>query len=74
MYVSMEDFRKEWEREAMLTQEVLEGLTDKSLYQQVYPEGRSLGMIAWHLTTSIPEYLSDFGLVIAPVENVDTMP
>ncbi len=74
MYLSIEDFRKEWEREAMLTQEVLEGLTEESLYQQVYPEGRSIGRIAWHLTTSIPEYLSDFGLVIDSVEDADTVP
>ncbi len=33
-------------REAMLTQSVLNSLTDESLKQQVYPEGRTLGRIA----------------------------
>lgn len=46
MYVTIADFIKEWNREAMLTQKVLDGLTDDSLKQQVYPEGRTLGRIA----------------------------
>ena len=51
MYVTIADFIKEWNREAMLTQKVLDGLTDDSLKQQVYPEGRTLGRSVWHLTT-----------------------
>ena len=74
MYVSIEDFIKEWNREAMLTQKVLDGLTDNSLIQQVYSEGRALGRIAWHLTTSIPEYLAHFGLKMDGVENAESVP
>ncbi|MET3322685.1 UNVERIFIED_ORG: putative damage-inducible protein DinB [Peribacillus simplex] len=74
MYVTVSDFIKEWNREALLTQNVLEGLTDESLKQQVYPEGRTLGRIAWHLTTSIPDYLSNFGLNIDGVEIAKSVP
>lgn len=74
MYVTISDFIKEWNREAMLTQNVLDGLTDESLKQQVYPEGRTLGRIAWHLTTSIPDYLTHFGLNIDGVENAENVP
>jgi uncharacterized damage-inducible protein DinB len=74
MYVTVSDFIKEWNREAFLTQNVLDGLTDTSLKQQVYPGGRTLGRIAWHLTTCIPEYLAEFGLKIDPVENADQVP
>lgn len=74
MYVTIEDFMKEWDREAMLTQKVLEGLTDDSLNQQVYEQGRTLGRIAWHLTTSIPDYLAHFGLKINGVENAESVP
>lgn len=74
MYVTVSDFIKEWNREAVLTQNVLDGLTDASLKQQVYPGGRTLGRIAWHLTTCIPEYLAEFGLKIDPVENADQVP
>jgi uncharacterized damage-inducible protein DinB len=74
MYVTISDFIKEWNREAMLTQNVLEGLTDESLKQQVYPEGRNLGRIAWHLTTNIPDYLAHFGLNINSVVNAESVP
>ncbi|WP_421617137.1 DinB family protein [Brevibacillus sp. TJ4] len=74
MYVTVSDFINEWNREAMLTQQVLDGLTDESLSQQVYSEGRTLGRIAWHLTTSIPEYLAHFGLKIDSIENADHVP
>ena len=74
MYVTILDFIKEWNREAMLTQNVLDGLTDESLKKQVYPEGRTLGRIAWHLTTNIPDYLTHFGLNIDGVKNAENVP
>lgn len=74
MYVTIADFIKEWNREAMLTQNVLDGLTDDSLKQQVYPGGRNLGRIAWHVTTNIPDYLAHFGLNIDGVENAESVP
>lgn len=74
MYVTILDFINEWNREAMLTQKVLDDLTDDSLKQQVYSEGRTLGRIAWHFTTNIPEYLAHFGLKIDGVENAESVP
>ncbi|MBG9586058.1 DinB family protein [Cytobacillus firmus] len=74
MYVTVTDFIKEWNREAMLTQKVLDGLTDDSLKQQVYPEGRTLGRIAWHFTTNIPDYLSHFGVRMQRAENEENVP
>lgn len=74
MYVTVADFIREWNREAMLTQKVLDGLTDDSLNQQVYPEGRTLGRIVWHFTTNIPEYLAHFGLKMNKVQNSENVP
>jgi len=74
MYVTIADFTKEWKKEANLTQKVLEGLTDESLNQKVYAEGRTLGRIAWHFTTNIPEYLAHFGLKTDLEENVENVP
>ena len=74
MYVTISDFIKEWNREAMLTQNLLNGLTNESLKQQVYPEGRTLGRIAWHLTTNIPDYLSHFGFKIDGIEYAESVP
>ena len=74
MYVTITDFIKEWNKEARLTQKVLDGLTDDSLKQQVYPEGRTLGRIAWHFTTNIPEYLAHFGLKVKEREYTESVP
>jgi len=74
MYNTISDFIKEWNSEAMLTQKVLDSLTDDSLKQQVYPEGRTLGRIAWHFTTNIPDYLTEFGLSIDRIESTASVP
>lgn len=74
MYTTVSDFIEEWNREAELTQRVLDSLTDDSLAQQVYLEGRTLGRIVWHFTTNIPDYLSEFGLVIDKIENAEILP
>lgn len=74
MFVTVADFIQEWKREASLTQNVLDGLTDEALEQQVYTEGRSLGRIAWHLTTNIPEYLTEFGLEMKAVTDTGRVP
>ncbi|WEK54379.1 MAG: DinB family protein [Candidatus Cohnella colombiensis] len=74
MYCTVEDFIAEWKNEAVLTQKVLDGLTDESLLQQVYPEGRTLGRIAWHFVTNIPDYLTEFGVTVAKVSNQNEVP
>lgn len=74
MYATITDVLKEWNREALLTEKVFERLTDEFLNQKVYPEGRSLGRIAWHITTNIPEYLVEFGLKMNLVENGEVVP
>ncbi|MDQ0884324.1 DinB family protein [Peribacillus sp. V2I11] len=74
MYITISDFIKEWNKEAILTQNVLDSLTDDSLEQQVYPEGRTLGRIAWHFTTTIPDYLAHFGLKIDRIESSENVP
>jgi uncharacterized damage-inducible protein DinB len=52
----------------------LDGLTDDSLKQQVYPEGRTLGRIVWHFTTNVPNYLNKFGVKMDKVENDENVP
>jgi len=74
MYCSVSDFIAEWKNEAVLTQKVLDGLTDEALSQQVYSEGRTLGTIAWHFVTNIPDYLSEFGVSVAATQNPSEVP
>lgn len=74
MYNTVGDFIVEWKNEAALTQKVLDGLTDESLSQPVYSDGRTLGRIAWHFVTNIPDYLTEFGVSMEKVSNQDEVP
>lgn len=62
MYCTISAFLKDWEEESKSTQKFLDVLTDDSLDQKVWKEGRTLGRIAWHIYQTIPEmmHLSGF--------------
>ena len=59
---SVNDFLEMWKVESASSLKVIGNLTDESLKQKVSPEGRSLGFIAWHITTSIGEMMSKTGI------------
>jgi uncharacterized damage-inducible protein DinB len=72
MLRTIEDFQKDWAYETEVTLKVLDALTDESLSQKVTPSGRSLGFLAWHLTTTLGEMLGLTGLKIdAPTHTAD---
>lgn len=62
MFTSIADFEKRWKDEMEGTEKVLAALTDASLAQAVSADDRTLGRIAWHVATTIPEMLSQTGL------------
>lgn len=74
MYSTVDNLIAEWNKEAALTQRILDSLTDESLLQKVYPDGRTLGRIAWHFVSNIPDYLTEFGLGLDKVQNSDEVP
>ncbi|MBT2728030.1 DinB family protein [Bacillus sp. ISL-75] len=74
MYTSISEFIEDWNQEAASTQKVLDALTDGSLQQAVSPDDRTLGRIAWHVVTSTPEMLNEFGVTVENVENSSTVP
>jgi uncharacterized damage-inducible protein DinB len=65
MFTSLDHFRKTWTHESESTLRVLRTLTDASLAQSVGPNDRTLGRLAWHLTTTIAEMMERTGLKIA---------
>jgi uncharacterized damage-inducible protein DinB len=65
MIRSITDFDGLWSTELEATQKILKHITDRSLSQRVDAEGRTLGRLAWHVVTSIPEMMSKTGLTIA---------
>ena len=74
MYTSISNFIEEWNQEAASTQKVLDALTDESLQQKVSAEDRSLGAIAWHIVSSTPGMLIEFGVTVESVQNENSVP
>jgi uncharacterized damage-inducible protein DinB len=67
MYRKLQDFLGAWKYESEATHKILSAFTDISLGQKVGPDDRTLGRIAWHLTTAIPEMMGRTGLRVAGV-------
>ncbi len=74
MFTKIEDFLTLWGHEASSTQKILDTLTDSSLAQEVSPEDRTLGRIAWHITTTLHEMLSRTGLTFEAAEHDSVVP
>lgn len=74
MYTSISHFIDEWNQEAASTQKVLDALTDESLQQKVSADDRTLGAIAWHIVSSTPGMLIEFGVTVESVQNENTIP
>lgn len=70
MYHTISEFLEDWKNESSGTQRAFEALTDESLSQRVYAEGRALGKIAWHIVVTIGEMAGRVGAKVAcPEEN-----
>lgn len=70
MFRRVADFQKAWVQEREGTLKVLEALTDASLSQAVTDDDRTLGRMAWHLTTTLGEMMGRTGLPVAgPAED-----
>ena len=62
MFTKVEDFLNEWKTETGFTKSVFKALTDESLAQAINDDHRTIGRIAWHITTTIPEMIKHTGL------------
>lgn len=67
-------FLETWEKEAGFTQRILDALTDSSLSQTISEQDRTLGRIAWHIVTTIPEMMSKTGLVFESIKEDAPVP
>lgn len=64
MITSLSAFEALWTVETQGTQKLFDVLTDASLSQSVAPGMRTIGRLAWHLTTTIPEMMGRTGLKV----------
>ncbi|MDP3150493.1 MAG: DinB family protein [Ignavibacteria bacterium] len=67
MFTSISTAIKELRSESIATQKLFKNLTNDSLSQQVYAEGRTLARLAWHIVTSIVEMMNKTDLKITDV-------
>jgi len=74
MFISVLTFLKVWEKEAQSTLKILGALTDDSLKQLVTNQDRTLGRIAWHLVTTIPEMMHRTGLIFESINEDAPLP
>ena len=64
MYSSINEFLADWSNESTFTQKILDNLTDESLNQKVYEEGRNIGFLTWHIVNSIGKMANRTGLAV----------
>ena len=64
MICTIAEFESMWRERADDARKIFSALTDESLKQAAGPDERTLGRVAWHITTSIPEMMSRTGLSV----------
>ncbi len=74
MIRTIPDFLDAWRLEADSTLKILRAITDESLGQKVTEDGRSLGFLAWHITTTLGEMMRHAGIPVPAATDKDTMP
>jgi len=68
VFHAIADFEQNWNHESASTRRQMDQLTDASLSQAIADGHRTLGRIAWHIVTTIPEMMSHTGLKIPEVD------
>lgn len=74
MFRTIEEFLMNWGHESESTHKILDALTDDSLAQEVSPQDRTLGRIAWHIVTTLDEMVSQTGLAFEAADHNEPVP
>jgi len=74
MYNKIKEFVDDWTAESSSSLKVLKVITDASLDQKIYQEGRNLAHLAWHMTMMIGGTGSIVGLEVAAPPRGTEMP
>jgi uncharacterized damage-inducible protein DinB len=74
MFTKHEDFLQTWQHESGSTQKLLDVLTDQSLAQPVAKDHRTLGRIAWHVVTTLPEMMARTGMKFSSLNHDAPVP
>ena len=74
MFRTIKDFEERWANHMEHTNTIFVAMTDASLSQQVAEGHWTLGRIAWHIVTSIPEMMALTGLSFTSLAKDAPMP
>ena len=74
MITTISQFEHSYSQEIESTQKVFKHLTNASLTQVVHPDVRTLGRLAWHIVTTLPEMTSKMCITIAGPKEHDPIP
>ncbi|MBC9784743.1 DinB family protein [Heliobacterium chlorum] len=74
MFTSLPEFFQVWRAESEGTLRIFSALTDRSLQQSVTAQDRTLGRIAWHIVTTIPEMMARTGLEFSSIDPDSPVP
>lgn len=74
MFTSVQAFAKIWQDQSADTLKLMRALTTPSLSQAVADGHRTLGRIAWHTTTIMPEMFKYTGIHLQKVKEDDPVP
>ena len=64
MYNTINDFISEWKYESESTLKVFSNINDTSLNKKDHEDVRTIAILAWHITLTIPEMMSKTGLMV----------
>ena len=74
-YTRVAEFLEDWKSESGMTRAVMAALTDAALAQPAGgAEDRTLGRIAWHIVTTLPEMMERTGLHLSSVDGGAPVP
>lgn len=74
MFLTIEQFKQEWQAESDNTRKIFSALTDESLKQQITNDHRTLGRMAWHIVQTLPEMAARTGLNVTGPGEKDPVP
>jgi len=74
MFTSLKDFIADYSDERQNTLKIFAALTDASLAQSVAHDHRTIGRMAWHITTTYPEMLKLVDLDVTKINADDPVP
>lgn len=74
MFLTIEQFKQEWQAESDNTRKIFSALTDESLKQAVTDDHRTLGRMAWHIVQTLPEMAARTGLKVDGPGEKDPVP